>query len=182
MLGMSDFVDSLINQRRSQFQRSSRASTGTLHSTSLHGTLWLSLFGVPERCGTRKGSRADFRPSSPPQLLQQPSTPTPLPPPLSTLTLLAVLHCTILSQQAVQYLRAGEGSTANLSTPGTHQVITAHTPHPKALGKPLVGTEHVTCLVCPFSGTNAGGNPSEFLHRMYLSSKRNLRSFGEADL
>lgn len=29
------------------------------------------------------------------------------PPPLSTLTLLAVLHCTILSQQAVQYLRVG---------------------------------------------------------------------------
>ena len=65
ILGTSDFVDSLINQRRSQFQRSRRAKTGT--PSYLSPPYPLAVFGAPERYGTRKRSRADFHPSAPPR-------------------------------------------------------------------------------------------------------------------
>lgn len=122
------------------------------------------------------------RPRPRPQLQHPPlpHRPTPLP----TLTLLAVLHCPILSQQAVQYLGAGRREYGCAGHPRNSQSITRHS-SPQSTGvqaEPLVGIEHVTCSVCPFSGTNADGNPSGCLHRMYLSSKRHLRAFLEADL
>ena len=107
ILGTSDFVDSLINQRRSQFQRSRRAKTGTPSYLSPPYPLALCLVlqrdMVPEN-EAEQISTLPPHPATPPTSIY--SYPT-APPPLSTLTLLAVLHCTILSQQAVQYLRAG---------------------------------------------------------------------------
>ena len=79
ILGTSDFVDSLINQRRSQFQRSRRAKTGTPSYLSppypLAVFVWCSREIWYQK--TKQSRFPPFRPT--PQLLQHPSTPIPLP-------------------------------------------------------------------------------------------------------
>ena len=172
MLGMSDFVESLIKQRRNLSRRSSRAEAGTT-CPSPHPS-------VPPSTPLAICPSSHPRPRPQLQHPPLPHRPTPLP----ALTLLAVLHCTILSQQAVQYLGAGRRQYGCSGHPRNSQSITRHS-SPQSTGvqaEPLAGIEHVTCSVCPFSGTNADGNPSGCLYRMYLSSKRHLRAFSEADL
>ena len=147
ILGTSDFVDSLINQRRSQFQRSRRAKTGTPSYLSppypLAVFVWCSREIWYQK--TKQSRFPPFRPT--PQLLQHPSTPIPLPHRLYPL-----LPCSQFS--TVPYWASKlsstweqeEGSTAALSTPSHHW---AH-PSPQSTGKAFSGDWTCYLLGLPF--------------------------------
>lgn len=103
------------------------------------------------------------------------------PPPLHTLTLFTVLYCSILSKQAVQDLGAWRREEGYSEHPRNNHKAGHWTPLiPKHWGtgvqNPGWGLSIITCSVCPFWGTNAGGDLSGFPYRNVIKLKEEFKS------
>lgn len=109
-----------------------------------------------------------------PQLLQHPPSPFPTAHGLHTLTLLAVLHCTVLSKQAVQHLGARRREEATLSIRNCHEA-SHRTSSPQGTGRALGGDlSSMTCLAYSFQGTDTAGNLSGYLCRKVLEHTKGI--------
>lgn len=110
-----------------------------------------------------------------PQLLQHPPSPFPTAHRLHTLTLLAVLHCTVLSKQAVQHLGARRREEGYSEHPRNCHEASRRTSSPQGTGRALGGDlSSMTRLAYPFQGTDTAGNLSGYLCRNVLEHKKGI--------